>query len=432
MFCAITTIYLILILFCFRWYIIKPSILVIIFFHIQIQYAATIYSGYIETYLKEPVEFLILVHGFPLLGLFFSSFIAVNTTKKVWIRIVNNNMKIDYRIVFILFSITVMILFMYLSYVPFNQTGLYYIFTDASSSALAREMSLKLLDNQLIRYAYSLLMSTFSPLLAVLIFLAIISKYNKKNIITTSILILIFIYCIFSVSLTGARSPVAEVILACLFAWFIRKKAPLNPFYISIGGLLVLFVPITLTIFRTGKSFSVDLFFQYMFGGIFDRLFIVPMKTGLWHVHFAQNFSFFGVAGIPKLARMFDIEPINVPNIIGLHYTNTTIESISANTSFVFSYYSYFGLPSLLFSILLLLLLDIAIIVYSKLSDKLLVPCVATVSMASWSFINSDYSTVLLTHGFLVLLIVCYVLDRISVVRLSISVKRSSKNILRV
>lgn len=432
MFCAITSLFLILILLCFRWYIIKPSIFVIIFFHIQVQYAATIYSGYIERYLNEPVEFLILVHGFPLLGLFFSSFIAVNTTKKVWFRIVNNNIKIDYRIIFMLFSITIMILFMYFSYVPFNQTGLYHIFIDPSSSALAREMSLKLLDNQLIKYAYSLLMSTFSPLLAVLIFLVIILKSNRNNIILNTFLILIFIYSIFSVSLTGARSPVAEVILACLFAWFIRKKAPLNPLYIFIGVILVLFVPITLTILRTGKSFSVDLFFQYMFGGIFNRLFIVPMETGLWHTHFAQNFGFFGVAGIPKLARLFDIEPINVSNIIGLHYTNTTIESISANTSFVFSYYSYFGLPSFLFSILLLLLLDIAIIVYSKLSDKLLVPCVATVSVASWSFINSNYSTVLLTHGFLVLLIVCYVLDRISGVRLSISVKRSGKNILRV
>ena len=56
--------------------------------------------------------------------------------------------------------------------------------------------------------------------------------------------------------------------------------------------------------------------------------------------------------------------------------------------------------------------LDVALLVYKRLSDVMLLPCVAAASLAILSFISSDYTVGWLTHGFGVILLFSWLIDR--------------------
>jgi len=100
-----------------------------------------------------------------------------------------------------------------------------------------------------------------------------------------------------------------------------------------------------------------------------------------------------------------------VPNYIGLRYQPNAGPTVSAGAGYLLTYYSYFGVASLLISLIGLWLLDMAVYVYGKLSPSFLIPCVSAVSLSTLSFISSDYTTVLVTHGFAVTLIIALSVD---------------------
>jgi len=135
------------------------------------------------------------------------------------------------------------------------------------------------------------------------------------------------------------------------------------------------------------------------------------MDVGSWYIHYAQIHGTFGIASVPKLAVIVGIEPINTPNLIGLTYSYTAVESVTACAGYLFTYYSYFGMASLLLSILCLWFLDVAVLVYKRLSNVMLLPCISAVSLSILSFVSSDYTTVWLTHGFGVILLLSWLID---------------------
>lgn len=412
-FCIYTSIILIFVIFLRRFLLIKPSILVILFFHLTIQWAGTFESGYIWYYLPNPWIFAFLLHGFPIVGLSISFMTWRKNAKKIFKRLLcyKQDLKKRDAIIAILGFCVALITVLYLSYIPFYKTGLWAIFTDYQNAAQARENSLKLLDNIFLKYSYSFVMTVFAPLLSVLLFNRLRYSLKKKLLIKSAIDIVFLFGLLVSVSWTGARSPAAYIILVVCFSFFLKKGLPIKPFHIILTFLLVLTLPTFLTLLREGKALSISLFWQYLRSGILGRVFHVPMLTGLWHVHYAQNEGFIGIAGIPKLAVLFGVEPINMPNLIGITYTNSPLESVSSNTCYLFSYYSYFGWLSFPISLLGLWLLDYSIWVYKQLSDKLLLPCVASVSLSSIFFVSGDYTTVWLSQGFGVILILSLILD---------------------
>ena len=162
---------------------------------------------------------------------------------------------------------------------------------------------------------------------------------------------------------------------------------------------------------REGQFVTVEYFFDYLRGVILDRVAMLPMETGLWHVHYAQENGFFGIQAIPRLAELLEIEAINVPNLIALMYSSETMESTTANTAYIYAYYSYFGLIAFVPSLVGLWLLDMGLVIYRNLSDNLLIPCVACISMTTNVFSNTEYTIALFTQGFLLLLIISWVVD---------------------
>jgi hypothetical protein len=192
---------------------------------------------------------------------------------------------------------------------------------------------------------------------------------------------------------------------------------PIRPVYLVIALLLVLTPPVLLSILREGKIISIPLFFQYMKGGIFYRTFIMPMEVGLYHVYHAQIHGYFGIAAIPKIATLLGIQPINVANLIYRNYLyySITLPTGLANSSYVLSYYSYFGILSVIGSLFCLWLLDFSIVLFKRIkNDMILVACLSSILPISISFVSIDFTIALVTNGFLLLLFVVWMLDKMN------------------
>ncbi|MDJ0578517.1 hypothetical protein [Crocosphaera sp.] len=419
--CLITS-SLLLSIFIFRKYLfLKPSLIVIVLFHILIQWSAAVNSEYIKSYLPFHWDFFIIVHGFPLIGIYLSCFIVSNKqSKKIWERLLyigqtidSKQIKLQKKSLIILLILTVLITLVYLSYVPLSQTGLYSILTDPLNSSSAREESFKLINNKILRYAYSFMRESFGPLLVVLCTLQINLALSQKKILLAFYFSFILIMTSVVISLAGSRATLGEIILAIILANMLNNIRKINPLLVLIGFVLVTVPIVLLSLLREGRALTFENFWLMLSIGIFGRIFLTPLKTGIWYAHYAQTQGFWGIVGISKIASFLGLEGVNIPNYIGLNYMNVSIDSVSANTSFVFAYYSYFGLIGLLLCLIFLLCLDYGLIVVSQLSDGLLIPCISVLAINCLGFISSDYTTVLLTGGFLVTLLTVTILDKI-------------------
>jgi hypothetical protein len=416
-FCLATAAVLLVIILEYRYLLLKPSVIVLLLFHLRIQWAATFQAAVIEKFLPNPSAFLVLAQGFPLLGILVAYFMAHRSAKELSERIQANsadglNLK---GTIAALLTIIVIISILYFREVPFAQTGLYSIITNPAASAETRESSLKLISNPYVRYSYSFLVNAFAPMLAVLLLLFWEQERRRKNRFLSLSAILVFAYLLFMVSLTGARAPAATLLLTIFLALYLKRGLPLRFSYVVVGFLLILIPPVILTILREGQVINLGLFFQYFRGSIFQRLFVIPMEVGLYHVHYAQTHGLFGIAAIPRLAALAGIQPVNVANLIYSTYYNYPLASGIANTSYVFSYYSYFGILSFFFSLGGLWVLDSTLWILKKIRNtSILLACLAALLTSSLAFVSADYTIVLLTNGFLLIVLIGWLMDRIS------------------
>jgi len=414
--CGLTLLVLVLIFLRHRYLFIKPSMIVIVFFHLQIQWAATIFSGYIEAFLPNPFPFFFLVQGFPLISLVVSFFLLHNKAHDVFNRVATGDFEsIRVRPIHIISFLTLgtLIVFFYLLRVPFSSTGLFAIFVDPMGSAEAREQSLKLLNEPALKYAFSFFKTVFAPMLAVLSTVYLMQSFKKLRLVRVLAAGVTLIYIISAVSLPGARKPAALIVFAVFWALFLVKRMKVRPVYVLLTVFLVVLLPVLLTVFREGQELNLLQFADYLSGPVLERIFYIPMEVGLWHVHYAQKFGLIGIAGIPKLAELFAVEPVNVMNLIYTKYTFFDLSSGFANTSYVFSYYSFFGLISLIFSCVLLWLLDLGLLVFDRMKNSgLILAGIAALTSSSISFVAIDYTIGLITNGFLVILIVVVLMER--------------------
>jgi hypothetical protein len=399
-----------------KYLLIKPSIVTIIFYHILIQWVSSVNSPYIEEYLPNPWVFLLLTQLFPLISIIVSFTTFRESSKEIWQRIININQfnyKIIKKAIFLLTLVIIIFIPIYLLYVPFHTTGLYFIFADPTQSAFAREYSSKLLDNSVIRYGFSFIRNSFAPILAVLTTFYLIQAFIYKRLSNLIISIIIIVGILLAVSLSGAREPAASIILTIIFALILNKKFKVKPIYIFPLIIIVLALPTIFTIYRESHLLTLERFWFTMSGQILFRLFNSTMETGLHHVHFTQTNGFFGIRGISKIAEFLGYTPINVPNyIFHLYADSRRIATGYANTSYVFAYYSYFGLVSFPLSLILLWLLDSLLYLYKRISNNLLIPCIAVVSINCYAFISTEYTTALISNGVLISLTIALIIDK--------------------
>jgi len=378
-----------------RYYFIKPSILLIAFSIIFFQFPLAIFSDAYEGTVPDPYILSFIIHGYILMGLAVSLYTCQDESKTVWKRITGNSVSercVNKHAVFLLAGVVICIGSIYLVHVPFRETGLYAVIANPAMAVVARERSLKLLDNQALVYAFSLMTSSIAPMLAVMLSGIGANLFFKRRLFPLVIICLAVVSLMIVVTLPGARVSAVNLLLVMCISFFLIKGLPVHP-----GRLIFLFVLIVtpgvlIGMYRDGRAFGFDLYLQYLWDFIGRRILQDPLEVGSWYIHHAQTHGFFGIPALPKLAAITGFDSLNVPNYIGLRYQPNTGPTVSAGAGYLLTYYSYFGVASLLISLIGLWLLDMAVYVYEKLSPSFLIPCVSAVSLSTLSFISSDYT----------------------------------------
>jgi len=402
-----------------RYLFVKPSVILLLWTHVLFQWPSAIFSAYYESVLPDPYTFLLLIHGFVFVGLLVSQTTGQKTAEEVFDRLKGFQPTDSLRPALVLSIYCGLVVALYLSVVPLSMTGLYAIIAKPELAALARSESLKQLANPGLIYLYSTMSSGVAPVLAVMLAFLVHANFRSRNVLGVVIAGAGVIVLLLAASLPGARGTAVKLLLVIAFAFLLRKGLPFRPLRTAIIVATVLAPAVLLSLLREGQTISAGTFFVYLGNYIFSRAFIMPLQVGAFYLHYAQTYGLIGIAAVPRLALLLGVTPIDVPDTIGNLYAYSGIPTVraSANGGFLFSYYAYFGLLSLPVSLVLLWLLDWSILLYRRLSDGILLPTVAAVAIACLAFVSSDFSTVLVTHGFLAILLVAWLLNELETKR---------------
>jgi hypothetical protein len=414
--CSITFILLLAAIVRDRSMLVRPSVMFLIFFNVRCQWDAALRASAIENTLPFPFDFYLAMFGVPLTALLLVIVRPSRTAKIVYQRLISIPELSSYSWVatrYILAGAGLLMLW-YFATVPFTQTGLWVLLTDPLASGQAREDSFKLLSSQSLKYGYALVMNAAAPMLGAYGGLALVRAIRRKNVALVVSCIGVICLAMTFAAVSGARGPVALVVLSVLMAWWLRKRAPLNLFYLGLATAAVFVLPMVLTILREGRQVDVDTLSQSS-QQMISRTSGDTVNVAIWYVQYAQNHGFVGIAGVQKLAPMFGTEPVNLANTIGLLYGGGALETISANTSFIIFYYTLFGLGALVPCIFLILLLDVALVIYARLKPAVLTGCVAASLTIASNLAEVDYTSGVFSGGFGAILLICRALN--SVVR---------------
>jgi len=397
-------------IFAFRrsWFL-RPSLLVVAWHHVLVQWSGAIFSEEIYEYLREPWDFFLVAHLIPLLILGYVALLGSPRIDSVWGRLHQPVPDPEVRFpaaFWILFGILVVITGIYLRAVPFDQSGLYTMLTLPDAHLQARDEGLKLLSDSFVKYSYSIIRNVISPfLVSAMAWYAmhlVTRKSQRRGRGFKLVLLLVgFLAVLGTVSLTGSRAEPASLFMCAAIVFAILRKKEVRPFttLLAAAGLLLL-LSLHTTI-REGEEVTADRV-MISFNGILERLFEAPMRTGLWHVDYAQSNGLVGVRGIRPLAWLADEEFIDLPNAIGVTYVQSRISTISAGTGYIFDLYSCFGLFTLILSPMLAAALDLCLPFLAR-AGHMAAPLFAVTVLKAMNFADGAYLVGLVTHGFLLI-----------------------------
>jgi len=416
--CSITSILLLAAIVRNRSVLVRPSVIFLIFFNVRYQWDAALRASEIENVLRVPFDFYLAVFCVPLAAVLLVVVRPSRTAKIVYQRLISIPELSSYSWVatrYILIGAGLLMLW-YFATVPFTQTGLWVLLTDPLASGQAREDSFKLLSSQSLKYGYALVMNAAAPMLGAYGGLALLRAVRRKNVGLGASSAAVICLAMAFAAVTGARGPVALVVLSALMAWWLRKRAPLNLFYLGGAIAAVLVLPALLTILREGRQVDIDSLAESS-QLMISRTSGDTVDVAKWYFEYAQDSGFVGIAGIQKLARIFSTQPVNLANTVGLMYGGAALDTISANTSFIVYYYALFGLSALVPCVLLILLLDAALVIYVRLKPPILTGCVAASLAIASNLAELDYTSGIFSGGFGAILLIGFALNKVVRVR---------------
>ena len=387
-----------------------------LFFHVQIQWPSALYCTKIAGNLTNPLAYFVLSQIFPLLLVAGSIFIGRLISRQVYDRVANLP-KSSYREAFLpiltLALSSLVILGWFLSAVPWEKTGLYAVMYDPENAKLAREHSLKLLTNTYLKYAVSIFNSSLAPVLSCLIGIKVLDSWQREKYPYLGLYIVCLVPILVAVSLSGARGPTAMILLAVFFLILLIKGLPLQPVRSTLILALILVIPGIIDLLRAGGVFNpAEMWARYAV--IVERAMGYGMTVDAqWHVEYVTKFGYWGIAGIERLAPLFGVKPINILNVVGKAYTDTSIvTTVSANASVIFLYYACFGWIAVPLCLLLAWLLDATLYVYKQMQTIMLPVAIAACGIAAVNLAHTAYTTIFITHGFFIILVICFAFDR--------------------
>lgn len=392
-----------------RYAIVRPSVQVSCFYLILLVLPLCMNVRQVESFLPDFAALTVVLQTLVSVPLIAALSRNDTTSRLIWQRVANGrlaSLSFEWKQLFVLAICCVLIATWYLSTIPLASTGLYVMFTNPAAAALAREESFKLLESAPLRYAFAIMALTAAPMLLVLIMTSIARNGRapvSRRLTGNSIGILVLMMLTFLVSLSGARSFAVTLWLTAFAAiWFSSGLRIRTAGGLFVGAAFLLLVPVLLTLAREGHLRDLGIFWEYFGNFIAYRIFTAPAEVGTWYVHYAQTEGSIGISAVPKLAELMGYPSINIPNVIGRSYYGGSLMSINANAGFGFTYYAYFGAFGWLASIVGVMCLDLVLIVYRRLRGAVLLASLAATSVATLAFTYADFTTVMLTNGFLI------------------------------
>ncbi len=366
----------------------------------------TVFAPNIAKWLPDPYAFLMALAAF-VLALFVWNLVSLEmATREVWRRTTQASRPDMRRVVLavvILSLCSIVIMTGYFHVVPPTQTGLVVALIDPSSSTIAREESLKLLDDVFTKYSFSIFASGIGPMLGVLLGTCIVHALRVQRYFSFLLAAILFVAVLVSLSITGARSFAVSTLLAVFLAALLRRGFRMRLLPVVVSALLVVLPAILITVFREGRGFEFTTLAGQIMAVVGERMFVSPLEVGATYVHLAQTHGYIGLASIPKLAELWNGSAgMDVPNIVGLSYFGGGAESVSANAGFVPSYFAYFGPLGVIAAIVCAASLDLVLLCYRWIDDSLLVPCMGVLGAAMLALLSVDFTVILITYGFLI------------------------------
>lgn len=242
-----------------RYMFVKPSVMILGCYHVLCQWPQVLLSAFLENFLPSPWIFAALVHGFVLIGLAISFVTFNQSASSIWEHLPSRQLNVSASnyAAGAVFGIGCVLAAIYLYYVPFKETGLYTLIYDPSHAAEARELSLKLLQSWIPKYALNLLSNTIAPL-----FTAIVTYFILLNRETSFVAKLIWfallMLCWGASMFNGAKGIfvfLAFVVMGTI-AWNSRLKFSIGWI---IGGICIILLPavsVTLLLATVDQKFK--------------------------------------------------------------------------------------------------------------------------------------------------------------------------------
>lgn len=133
---------------------------------------------------------------------------------------------------------------------------------------------------------------------------------------------------------------------------------------------------------------------------MFYRIFGNPIQVASWHYLFVDEHgspSFNGLA----IAKIFSENYVSVPaQVCDIYYTGDKTSACTAPTSYIFTYPAYLGLIGLLIACFLTIIFDVIASLFIKYSAKPFADLtIGLTTVAIVNFIVADYTTVIISHG---------------------------------
>lgn len=387
---------------------VRPSMQVLAFYHLLIQWPVTYLSRFIESWVHDPWHVFVLVHGFVLIGIPLALAGSRRTVSGIWSNLCGDAAGAsDHRwAVNALFMAAIGCAAVYLTAVDIRDTGLYVLLTDPVHASEARVESLKALDSLQPKYALNVLSSTIAPLFTAFAVFAWLHRTTVRR--WNGLYPMLLLPVVWTLALLSGAKGIAVflvMVVVATYLWDRRLRLPPAAAVLAIPVMLVPAVAYVVVIANAHYEVGAMALMDRLAEAILKRAFLVPATTGIWHIDYAQTEGVVGIAGQLKLASALGAESMRLPMVIGQHYGpayygNEVAPHFSANTGFLFTAYACFGLYGLPLALAMLLCCDLPLLLLRLLPRSWLVPAMGATSVAVLKFIQSDYTTVWLTHGF--------------------------------
>lgn len=204
-----------------RFLFTKPSLLLVSLIHVIFQWPLAIYSGFYEGWLPYPWEIVAVVHGTIIGSLAGSILLFRPTARQLWSSVTwinengmtsDDNARLGFAAYF-LFGLTAALGALYFLYVPAGCTGIYALIRNPDQVYLAREISLKLLADNVPRYAATFIMTTAAPLFSAVVALMLMSrnwKFSPREIVLLALVAVAWALA----SINGAKANLVYIGLA--------------------------------------------------------------------------------------------------------------------------------------------------------------------------------------------------------------------------